>query len=40
MGDNMEREEKQILRTNGYLDHILSSASRLKKRNEHEEERS
>ena len=37
----MEREEKhlvQILRGNGYPDHIISSASRLKKRNEHEEE--
>ena len=37
----MEREEKhlvQILRSNGYPDHIISSTSRLKKRNEHEEE--
>jgi len=41
VGDNMEREEKhlvQILRSNGYPDHIISSASRLRKRNEHEEE--
>ena len=41
MGDNIEREEKhlvQILRSNGYLDHIITSASKLKKRNEQEEE--